>query len=198
MWAICLIRKNLFLCFIISANELEELKIRSLTRLAKLLNNKTVMLYFPYMIDDNHTCNAAFKMLAQYDQVMMAIYDQMEVQLTAETIPEVSYVLIFYWLHFESPQFSQMVVFHTSHLYCFHYGYLRFSSQSFQNFRTHSLLFAYGGGGDNFKIKQYKGCHNKPFRSCMEINFIPQRIIYSENFTQGFSIVSKCMAIPRA
>uniref|UniRef100_A0A1B6CPK3 Thioredoxin domain-containing protein n=1 Tax=Clastoptera arizonana TaxID=38151 RepID=A0A1B6CPK3_9HEMI len=73
------------------ADELEDLKIRSLTRLAKLISNKTVIIYFPHMIDDNHTCSAALKMLVQYDQVTMSIYDQMEVQLTAESIPQLFY-----------------------------------------------------------------------------------------------------------
>lgn len=65
------------------------MKIRNLTRLSKLLLDKTVMLYFPHMVDDHGTCNAAFKMLAQYDQVTMTVHDQMEVQLTKENISEV-------------------------------------------------------------------------------------------------------------
>uniref|UniRef100_A0A1B6F5V9 Thioredoxin domain-containing protein n=2 Tax=Cuerna arida TaxID=1464854 RepID=A0A1B6F5V9_9HEMI len=73
------------------AEALEELKIRNLTRFAKLLLDKTVMVYFPHMIDENNTCSAAFKMLAQYDQVTMAVHDQMEVQITKEKIPEMFY-----------------------------------------------------------------------------------------------------------
>lgn len=52
--------------------------------------DKTVIVYFPHMVDDKGTCAAAFKMLAQYDQVLMSVHDQMEVQLTKENIPEVS------------------------------------------------------------------------------------------------------------
>ncbi|XP_054286871.1 uncharacterized protein LOC129002819 [Macrosteles quadrilineatus] len=73
------------------ADAVEELKIRNLTRFAKLLVDKTVMLYFPHMIDDQGTCSAAFKMLAQYDQVLMSVHDQMDVQLTKENIPEMLY-----------------------------------------------------------------------------------------------------------
>lgn len=79
----------------LTAAALEEMKIRNLTRLSKLLLDKTVMLYFPHMVDDHGTCNAAFKMLAQYDQVTMTVHDQMEVQLTKENISEVRAILVF-------------------------------------------------------------------------------------------------------
>lgn len=79
-----------FILCLVTADKLEALKIRNLTKLARMLLTRTVIVYFPHMIDENHTCNAAFKMLAQYDQVQLAVVDQMEVQLTEESVPEVS------------------------------------------------------------------------------------------------------------
>jgi len=73
------------------ADALEDLKVRNMTRFAKLLVNKTVMVYFPHMIDENGTCNAAFKMLAQYDPLMLSVDDQMEVQLNKEELTEMLY-----------------------------------------------------------------------------------------------------------
>ncbi|XP_039283973.1 uncharacterized protein LOC111047970 isoform X2 [Nilaparvata lugens] len=74
------------------AEQLEDLKIKSLTKLARKLSTHTLTLYFPHMIDEEkRTCNAAFKMLHQYDSIMLMIIDQQEVTIKEDQISDLFY-----------------------------------------------------------------------------------------------------------
>ncbi|XP_075225289.1 uncharacterized protein LOC142326588 [Lycorma delicatula] len=81
------------------ADKLEDLKIKSLTKLARKLPTHTLSLYFPHMIEgEKRTCNAAFKMMHHYDSIQLMIIDQQDVQLSEEDLPE-----LFYNSDFEMP-----------------------------------------------------------------------------------------------
>ncbi|RZF48222.1 hypothetical protein LSTR_LSTR006189 [Laodelphax striatellus] len=74
------------------AEQLEDLKVKTLTKLARKLSTHTITLYFPHMIDEERkTCNAAFKMLHQYDSIMLMVIDQQEVTIREDQLGDLFY-----------------------------------------------------------------------------------------------------------